>query len=119
MNLKSKKRKIDLSSLFDEFLPFFRSITGPNIRKPMEIIGTYMSLEIKGILSSTKFLKWNIPKEWNFKKAILKGPYNKKIIDFKDHNIHLVNFSEPFEGYMELDDLQKYLYSLPTQTDAI
>ena len=47
------------------------------------------------------------------------GPNNKKIVDFHDNNLHLMGYSIPVQAEMNLEELQKYLYSLPDQYDAI
>ncbi len=39
--------------------------------------------------------------------------------DFADHDLHLGNYSQPYQGKMQLEELQKHLHSLPHLPDAI
>ena len=60
-----------------------------------------------------------LPEEWHVNEAYIIDPEGKKICDFSKNNLHLVGYSSPFRGKMQLNDLQKYLHSLPDQPNAI
>ena len=40
-------------------------------------------------------------------------------IDFSKNNLHLVGYSVPFEGKVELNELKKHLFTLPEKPNAI
>lgn len=109
----------DLSTLYDRLFPICRSITGPGLRASLDIFSEFMPLEMHGIPSGTKVLDWTVPQEWSVDTARLIGPNGDIVCDFEDHNLHLVNYSQPFQGKMSLDDLQPHLHSLPNLPDAI
>jgi aminopeptidase-like protein len=71
------------------------------------------------VSSGTKVFDWIVPKEWRVNQAYIITPQGKKICDFSVNNLHLVGYSKPFRGKMKLEELQKYLYSLPSQPNAI
>jgi aminopeptidase-like protein len=71
------------------------------------------------VSSGTKVFDWIVPKEWRVNQAYIITPQGKKICDFSVNNLHLVGYSKPFRGKMKLEELQKYLYSLPAQPNAI
>ena len=50
--------------------------------------------------------------EWVIRNAWIKNKYGKKIIDFKDNNLHVVNYSSPFKGRLK-QDLKKNLHTIP------
>ncbi|MBE1295626.1 DUF4910 domain-containing protein [Phycobacter azelaicus] len=109
----------NLSSLFDRLFPICRSITGPGLRESLEIFAEHMPLQMHGVASGTKVLDWTVPPEWSVQHARLIGPDGQVICDFDDHNLHLVNYSQPFQGEMSLEELQPHLHSLPHLPDAI
>ena len=42
-----------------------------------------------------------------------------KLNDFSKNNLHLVGYSVPFEGKVELNELKKHLFTLPEKPNAI
>ena len=99
-------------SLMERLFPICRSITGDGVRETLQIIKEFIPLFIEEVPSGTKVFDWTIPKEWNAKDAWVK--YNgKKVIDFKLNNLHLVNYSIPFAGRMDLSELKKHIFTNP------
>jgi len=60
-----------------------------------------------------------VPPEWNIQDAFVLDKNNKKIIDFKENNLHLVGYSIPINKYISKKELFKRLHSLPKQPNAI
>ncbi len=109
-----------LHNLAQRLWPINRSITGEGVRKTLSIIKELNSkLSIKEVKSGTKVFDWIVPLEWHVSKAYIITPNGKKICDFSINNLHLISYSIPFHGKMQLKELQKYLYSLPEQPDAV
>ena len=103
-----------------ELWPINRSITGEGLRETLRRLSKHLTkLEIKSVPSGTQVFDWTIPKEWNVKKAYIITPSGKKICDFSKNNLHLVGYSVPFEGKLNLDELKKHLYTLPDKPNAI
>ena len=57
--------------------------------------------------------------EWNVKDAYILDKNNKKIIDFKKNNLHLVGYSIPVDKFFFKKKLFNHIYSLPKQPKAI
>ena len=76
-------------------------------------------LSIKSIPSGSKVFDWTIPKEWKVNHAYIIAPNGEKICDFSKNNLHLVNYSSPFFGKMDLETIKKHLHTLPNQPNAI
>ena len=103
-----------------ELWPLNRSITGDGVRKTLNILGKYLpNLKVESVPTGTRCFDWVVPKEWRVTEAWIKDPEGNKCIDFKNNNLHLVSYSVPVKASFTLVDLQKYLYSLPEQPDAI
>ena len=63
-------------------------------------------------------IEWVIPPEWNVKNAWVK--YNKKkIIDFKDSNLHLVSYSTPVNKMISFTELENHIHYLKNNPNAI
>lgn len=108
--------------LAKELFPIPRSITGQGFRDSLEILNKTLGggiIKFHSIKSGTKVFDWIVPDEWNVKEAYILTPEGEKICDFKKHNLHLVNYSEAINKEIELEELQKHLYSIEEMPDAI
>ena len=73
-----------------------RSLTGQGVVRTLNIIKReFPNLKIKKINSGTKVFDWKIPPEWNGVDAYILDKNDKKIIDFKKNNLHLIGYSIP------------------------
>ncbi len=105
--------------LIEKLFPICRSITGEGVRKSLRILKEEIPLEMHEVPSGTLVLDWTVPREWNINEAWIKGPNGKKIVDFQDHNLHVLNYSTPIHQFLPLSQLKKHLYSIPEQPDLI
>ena len=113
-------KKISPINLCKKLFPINRSLTGKGNRKTLSILRDICpDLQIKSFKSNTKVFDWTIPEEWDVKEAYILTPDKKKICSFKDNNLHLVGYSHSINKKISLKELQKNLYSLPTQPNAI
>jgi aminopeptidase-like protein len=100
--------------------PICRSLTGDGVRKTLKIIKKeYPKLKICKVPSGTKVFDWNVPSEWNIKDAYILDKNNKKIVDFKNNNLHLVGYSIPVNKFFSKKELFHHIHSLPKQPKAI
>ena len=82
----------------NELFNICRSITGDGVRKTLKIYKkNFPKLKIKSIRSGTKVFDWTVPSEWNIKDAYILDKNNKKIVNFKNNNLHIVSYSETFK----------------------
>jgi aminopeptidase-like protein len=103
-----------------ELWPINRSITGKGVRETLERISYHLpTLDIRSVPTGSKAFDWKVPKEWHVNNAYIITPDGKKICDFSENNLHLVGYSIPFKGKLNLEELKKHLYTLPNQSDAI
>jgi len=109
-----------MHDLCKRLFPICRSITGDGVRETLNILKEKIpNLEICEIPSGTQCFDWTIPKEWNVNDAYIIDPKGKKIVDFKNSNLHVLGYSTPIDEDITLDELNKHLYSLPEQSEAI
>jgi aminopeptidase-like protein len=102
-----------------EAYPICRSITGDGIRRTLAMIRERIPLEIREVPTGTPVFDWTVPKEWNIRDAWIKDPSGRKVVDFQDCNLHLLNYSVPVHQKLPLAELKKHLFTLPDQPDLI
>jgi len=107
-----------VSTLLDDLFPICRSITGPGFRESLEILERHAPLEVEGVPSGTDVFDWTVPPEWHVRDAYLEGPDGERYADFRETNLAVVNYSEPVDRWLSLDELDSHLYSHPTHPDA-
>lgn len=107
-----------LDKRFDELWPLTRSITGPGIEKSLEILQQDIPLEIEGVSSGTKVFDWEVPQEWRIYDAQLTGPNGEVYADFNQTNLAVMNYSEPVDTKISLEELDPHLYTNPDVPDA-
>ena len=108
-----------IEGLFDELFPISRSITGDGYRKSVQILSRYIPFETESVVSGSKVFDWVVPPEWVIEDAYLIDPTGNKILDFKKNNLELLNYSEPIDKLIELEELEKNLNSIPDYPDWI
>ena len=110
---------MDLDKIFDELFPICRSITGEGIRTSLNILSEHIPLEVRSIKTGTKVFDWEVPKEWSLNRARLISPSGKIVVDSKNNNLHVVNFSESFNGEIDLEHLKENIHTIPELPAAI
>ncbi len=112
-----------LTARADELLrrlfPLCRSITGHGLRQTLRALAEVTPFDLVEVPSGTVCYDWTIPDEWNVRDAYVADSSGRRLIDFRASNIHLVNYSCPFEGTLTFDELAPHLHTLPDLPTAI
>lgn len=103
-----------------ELYPINRSLTGSGVRETLSRIKHHLpDLRLLEAPSGVGALDWTIPDEWEISEAYIEGSDGQRIIDFSNHNLHVVGYSSPIDVTLSLDELQQHLHSIPDKPDAI
>ena len=108
-----------LYSLIEKLYPICRSITGDGVRETLQIIGEIIPLNVIEVQTGLQVFDWEIPREWNIKDAYILDEEGNKIVDFKESNLHVLNYSAPINKTVDLNELKEHLFSIPEQPDVI
>ncbi len=102
-----------MHALATELFPFCRSITGEGVRQTLRRLQSDLPLKVHEVPTGTQVFDWTVPKEWNVRDAWIKDPSGRKIVDFNESNLHVLNYSTPVHGRMRLAELDAHLFTLP------
>src|SRR3989304_5178837 len=108
-----------IHALVNKLYPICRSITGDGLRQTLALLGKQIPLEVHEVPSGTPVFDWTVPKEWNIRDAYVKNSGGERVIAFRRHNLHVVNYSVPVHAKMPLQQLRPHLHTLPDQPDLI
>ena len=109
----------DLHGFAAELFPICRSITGNGLRQTLAMIKNRIPLETFEVASGTQVFDWIVPKEWNVLDAYIKDRTGRRVVDFQQSNLHLMNYSSPVHATMPLRELKPHLFTLPERPDWI
>ncbi len=103
----------------ERLFPLCRSLTGNGVRGTFDILSEHIPITRTELASGTQVFDWTIPDEWNIHAAHVTAPDGRRVIDFADSSLHVVNYSEPVRARLPLDELRERLFTLPDQPDLI
>lgn len=113
-------------NLSKRLFPIYRHLTGDGVRETLSLIDDYIangesgiSLEIIEIPSGTRVFDWTVPREWMIENGYVEDKDGNRIIDIKNNNLHVVAYSTAIDKWVDLDELKKHIYSLPSQPEVI
>jgi aminopeptidase-like protein len=106
-------------ALIAEIYPLRRSITGEGVRETLRRLSRRVSLDVTEVPTGTPVFDWEVPPEWTLREAYIADAAGRRLIDVRDHALHVVGYSTPVRKRMPLSELRKHLHTLPDRPDWI
>ena len=119
MDFSEKELIYEIKNYLDKLFPLCRSITGENNRFTLKELGKIIKLNLIEVSSGTKVFDWEIPEEWNINDAYIADINGKKIVNFKESNLHVVSYSIPINKLIYFDELKKNIHLHESLPNAI
>jgi aminopeptidase-like protein len=108
-----------MHSLVRELFPICRSITGDGLRRTLRRLQDFIPLELHEVASGTPVFDWTVPHEWNITDAWIADGSGRRVVDFRQHSLHVMSYSVPVRARMSLTELRPHLHTLPDHPEWI
>lgn len=109
----------EIYALAVELYPIHRGITGDGLRKTLAMLQQHVPLETTEVPTGSEAFDWRVPQEWNIRDAYIKDTGGRRVVDYQDSNLHVVNYSQPVCRTMAWHELKKHLITLPDRPEWI
>lgn len=109
----------ELYALAQELFPICRSITGQGVRDTLDVIARHIDVERRSVPTGEPVLDWTVPKEWVIRDAYIRDPSGRKIVDFAESNLHVLNYSTPVRATVPLSTLREHVFTMPDKPDLV
>lgn len=109
MNNNSGERAYDLAK---SLWPLNRTLISKDTSKTISVLlsGFEKYSKVHKFRSGLKFGEWEIPKSWEVNAAYIADVSGQRVIDWKENNLHLLSYSQPFNALCTNEELKKHLY---------
>jgi len=96
-----------------------RDIVSDGFDESLEYISKIIPLKIHQISSGTKCWTWIIPEKWSVKEAYIEDLEGNRILDLKNHPLHVISYSLPVNKVVTQEELLRHLHTNPKRPDSI
>ena len=103
-------------NLLKKLYPLNRTLVSDDNDKAMHYLNNYIpEMKILSIPTGTECWTWKIPEKWTVNEAYVSDG-EKKLIDVKDHILHLMSYSLPKEGWVSKKELMEHITTARSYT---
>ncbi|MHA7733140.1 DUF4910 domain-containing protein [Nitrosopumilus sp. S6] len=95
-----------------------RDLISDGYDEALEYLSKIIPLKIHKIPSGTKCWTWTVPQKWSISEAYIEAD-GKKLLDLKDHPLHVISYSLSIDKIVPHDELMKHMFSNSERPNAI
>lgn len=96
-----------------------RHLISTDYDQALNYIAKIIPIKIHEIPTGTKCWTWTIPEKWSVNEAWIDDLNGNRILDLKDHPLHVISYSIPVNKTVSKDELLAHLHSRKDRPDAI
>ncbi len=96
-----------------------RDIVSDGFDESLEYISKIIPLKIHKIPTGTKCWTWIIPEKWTVKEAYIEDSDGNRMVELKDHPLHILSYSLPIDKTISKEELFRHLHTNKERPDAI
>lgn len=96
-----------------------RDIISDGYDESLKYISKIIPLKIRKFPSGTKCWTWTVPEKWSIKEAYIEDLDGNRLLDLKDHPLHVISYSLPIDKVVTKKELMEHLHTKPDRPDAI
>lgn len=108
-----------MRSLMERLYPLHRSMTGEGVRATFDELNLLIPLTVHEVPSGTRVFDWVVPAEWRIRHAFVEDSAGKRLVDYANSNLHVMNGSSPIDATLPWTELMPHIHSLPDRPNAI
>jgi aminopeptidase-like protein/aminoglycoside N3'-acetyltransferase len=105
--------------IIDRLWRLRRDIISDGYDTALAALATQLPMRIHEYPSGTECFTWIVPEKWTCHEAWLETMDGRRLFSYRDHPLHLVSYSLPFEGVVSREELLRHLYVHETLPDAV
>lgn len=109
----------EMLDLMRTLYPLCRSLTGEGVRETLRIVDSVLPLEVTEVPTGTPIFDWQVPREWNIRDAWIADTDGRRIVDFRETNLHVVGYSTPVRRRIRGHELAERLHTHPDRPDWV
>lgn len=96
-----------------------RNLVSDEYEESLQYISKIIPLKVHEIPSGTKCWTWTIPEKWSVSEAWIEDLEGNRLLDFKEHPLHIISYSLPINQIVSKDELMEHVHTNPNRPDAI
>ncbi|MBN1615175.1 MAG: DUF2172 domain-containing protein, partial [Deltaproteobacteria bacterium] len=96
-----------------------RDIISDGYDEALEYLTKSLPFVIHTIPSGTECWTWIVPDKWTVKDAYVEDLDGNRIIELKDHPLHVLSYSLPIDKVVSKEELMKHLHRNPKNPNSI
>ena len=109
----------EMKQLIEDLYLKRRDLVSAGFDEALEYIGRQIPLKILRYSSGTECWTWKVPERWSVREAYIATTSGQKLLDLKDHPLHVISYSLPINRVVSREELLTHIHTRPDRPNAI